>query len=105
MANLERADGPRNVTVDAGAADGAAGGALRAWRERVRRDPSSLSLFDALHGAACADANAIEATRAGLPAIAQAWYADAAERLRGRASTRAVSAVPPVPAGGGIDAQ
>lgn len=59
----------------------AAVGALRVWQARARRDPRSRLTFDALHSAACLEANGDDALRDGLPATAEAWYRDAAERL------------------------
>jgi hypothetical protein len=56
-------------------------GALRAWQARATRDPRSRLTFDALRSAACAEANGNDAMRDGLPAIASAWYRDAAARL------------------------
>ena len=56
-------------------------GALAAWRARVKRDPRSRLTFDTLHSAACLEANAFDAARDGLPAIAEAWNRAAAERL------------------------
>lgn len=56
-------------------------GALSAWRARVRRDPRSIMILDALHSAACCELNGRDAERAGLPLAAAAWHRDAAQRL------------------------
>lgn len=64
-------------------------GALRAWHARVRRDPTSHLTCDALHSAACMEASGNEAARDGLPATAERWYRDAAERLIEGAKGRA----------------
>jgi hypothetical protein len=64
-------------------------GALRAWQERVRCDPQSRLTDNALHAAACMEANGNDAARDGLPATAEAWYRDAAEVLITSAKRRA----------------
>jgi len=64
-------------------------GALKAWHARCKRDPRSRLTFDALHGAACLEANAMDAARDGLPATAEAWNRAAAERLVSGARSKA----------------
>lgn len=56
-------------------------GALKAWHARVKRDPRSKMIFDALRSAACLEANGFDAARDGLPATAEAWHRAAADRL------------------------
>lgn len=68
-------NGPRNTDAFA------AVGALRAWHARERRDPRSRLIFDALHAAACMEANGDDAALQNLSATAEAWYRAAAERL------------------------
>ncbi len=69
--------------------EGAPGiGALRQWREELRRglngqqvDRPSTWKNDALYRAACCEANALAASNAGLPDTASLWFGRAADEI------------------------
>jgi len=65
-------------------------GALAQWRREIAaglngqdaRTPSTWVVADPLYRAACCEAQALDAHRAGLPEAAAAWLLQAAEALR-----------------------
>jgi hypothetical protein len=74
-------------------------GALRLWLEELRRgyrgqDPARFSTwrYDALHHAACCEANGEDALRSGLPRSAAFWFARASSILLEAAQKRRRSA-------------